>query len=199
MIKLKPFFCLRSIGIMLVLAFSNLYGLEKLPEAYLVSYGDPNAPIKVTHYFSFTCPHCVALYREEFKELQSKYVDSGKVLLTFHPVPMDLLTVRGMHCLEKLSLKEKKVFLEALLEELIIDNAELSSTLMVKAMELLGKPIPQLMEKNYLQETDAFKNAFQFLKQDEKVIAVPTIEVNGKIYPKEVPDKDFFEHLMSQN
>ena len=172
------------------------YGFEKLPESYLVSYGDPKADIKITHFFSFTCPNCVALYREEFRDLKAKYVDTGKVYLTFHPVPMDLLTVQGMHCLEKLSPKEKKIFLEALLEELIIDNPDFSACLMVKAMDLLEKPVPLLQDKAYLQETDAFNDAFKFLKQEEKIIAVPTVEVNGTIYAKEVPDKHFIEAII---
>ena len=176
--------------------FSQGWSLEKLPETYLVSYGDPNAPTKITHYFSFTCPHCVALYREEFSDLRTHYVDTGRIFLTFHPVPMDLLTVRAMHCMEKLAPKEKKVFLEAVLEELVINNTEFSSQLMIKAMELFDKPTPLLMEKEYLQETEAFKQAFEFLKQKEKVIAIPTIEVNGKVYPNEVPDKDFLESLL---
>ena len=39
---------------------------EKLLERYLVSYGNPNAPIKITEYFSFSCPHCLNLFSSGF-------------------------------------------------------------------------------------------------------------------------------------
>ena len=198
--KIKTSF-LTALYLVVLIGFLSVKGdaFEKLPEAYLVSYGDPHAKIQITHFFSFTCPNCVALYREEFSDLKRDYVDSGKVHLTFHPVPMDLLTVQGMHCLEKLSPKEKKIFLEALLEELIIDNPEFSTRLMIKAMDLLDKPTPLLQDRKYLEETAAFTDAFKFLKQEEKIVAVPTVEVNGTIYAKEVPDKHFIEAIIKKS
>ena len=34
-----------------------------------------------------------------------------------------------------------------------------------------------------------------FIAQDECLSAVPAVEVNGKLYPREVPDLGFFERF----
>jgi hypothetical protein len=173
-----------------------LSGLEKLDSAYLISYGNPNAPIKLVHYFSFTCPTCVSLFRDEWDEIKDTLIDTGKVHWTFHPVPADLLTVQGMECLQHLSEREKKIFFEALFAEMHVESPELSALLMEKGMELFKKPIPGLRDRSYLEKTDAFMSAFNFLKQTEKIIAVPTAEINGKMYPKEMPDREFLNRKL---
>ncbi len=183
-------------GLCLLFA-SSAFGLEKLSEPYLVTYGDLTSGIKITSYFSFKCPHCVELFRREFKDIKSQYIESKKISFTFHPVPMDLLTVQAMACLERLSDEKKKIFLEAILEELDIDDQEFSSILMEKAMEILGDPVPNLRERSYLSQTTAFNAAFKFLKQEEEIVALPAVEVNGRLYSEEIPDKDFIEGVLN--
>lgn len=172
------------------------FALERLPKDYLVIYGKEEAPLTIVQYYSFLCPHCVSLFRREFNEIKEKYINKGKVLWIFHPVPMDLLTVQGMDCLQKLSSKEKKIFLEAILEEVLIDDPKLSAVFMQKAMEVLGLPIPDLQEKKYLSETKAYLDAFQFLKNEKQVEAVPSIEVNQTFIDGKVPDCAFIEKLL---
>ena len=52
----------------LVALFSPATGFtetfQKLPLAYTISYGDPQAPIHVVEYFSFSCPQCLALLKK---------------------------------------------------------------------------------------------------------------------------------------
>jgi Thioredoxin len=168
--------------------------MDKLDNKYLVSYGDPESSVKVIKYYSFMCPYCLALYRQEFESIKAKYIENGSISYTFHPVPKDLLTVCAMDCLEKLSEAKKKAFLEVMLEEVDLENIEYSINLMKKAAEVLGSPIPNLSEKEYLQETRAFKDAFTFLSQDAEIVsAVPSAEINGKLLPKEVPDLEFLQ------
>ncbi len=62
------------------------------PEAGAVqefSLGDPNAPIKIIEYASFTCPHCANFHRDVWPELKANFVDTGKVYFTFRPVYFD--------------------------------------------------------------------------------------------------------------
>ena len=178
-----------------LLLCSHIFAFEKLPSDYLVSYGSRDAPI-IIQYYSFTCPHCVAHFRNEFQKIKENYIESGKILWIFHPVPMDLLTVQAMECLKKLSEREKKIFLEAILEEVVIDDSKLSASFLQKAMEILGKPIQELQNKDYLSETDAFVDAFHFLKQEDTVDVIPSIEVNGIFIPAQVPDCEFIEELL---
>lgn len=177
---------------------SQLIAFEKLESDYLVYYGNTNAPVKIIQYYSFTCPHCVALFRREFQQIKADFIDTGKISWVFHPVPMDLLTVQAMDCLQKLPFREKKIFLEAILEEVLIDNPKLSASFLQKAMEVLGIPIPNLQDKGYLGETKAFHDSFQFLKQEDTMDVVPCVEVNGTFIPAQVPDVAFIEGILSE-
>ncbi|MFI5343142.1 MAG: thioredoxin domain-containing protein [Chlamydiales bacterium] len=172
--------------------------LEKLPDKYLVTFGDPDAPIKVIEYYSFQCPHCIALFRSDFKRIHSEYINSKEVHWTFHPIPTDLATVQGLVCMSNLSETQKRLYLEAILEETEIGDPSITALMMIKAMKLFEKPLPKLQDQGFLENTDAFLDAFMFLKQGEEITAVPTIEVNSKLYQKEVPDFDFIKSIVKK-
>jgi len=80
--------------------------------------------------------------------------------------------------------------LEALLEEAVPDDPELMGKLMMAAMNVLKKPVPQLDDKNFIQEHPLVETIFVFLKQ-EKILAVPSVEVNGSLFPDEIPTYQF--------
>lgn len=175
-----------------------LFSFEKLHEKYLVNFGNPEAPLKITEYYSFHCPHCIALFRKDFGKIQKSYLDSDQIYWTFHPIPNDLVTLQGMICLEKLNDRQKQMFLEAILEETDISNAEITSALMKKAMEILENPVPNLQSDEFLEKSAAITDAFVFLKQKEQINAVPTVEVNSIIYPKDVPDFEFIQAVVKK-
>jgi len=54
-----------------------------------IAMGDPNAPIKIVEYASFTCPHCATFHANVFPELKANFIDTGKVHFTFRPVYFD--------------------------------------------------------------------------------------------------------------
>jgi len=45
--------------------------------------GNPNAPVKIVEYASYTCPHCKLFEQEGAGPLQQKYVSTGKVSWEF--------------------------------------------------------------------------------------------------------------------
>lgn len=53
------------------------------------SVGDPNAPIKIQEFFSLTCNHCANFHNGPYKELKSKYIDTGKVYFIFEEFPLN--------------------------------------------------------------------------------------------------------------
>jgi protein-disulfide isomerase len=53
------------------------------------SLGDPEAPVKITEYASFTCPHCAAFHANVFKSLKADYIDTDKVQFTYREVYFD--------------------------------------------------------------------------------------------------------------
>jgi protein-disulfide isomerase len=51
--------------------------------------GDPNAPIEIIEYASFTCPHCARFHSDVWPELKANFIDTGKVHFIFRPVYFD--------------------------------------------------------------------------------------------------------------
>ena len=54
-----------------------------------MTLGDPDAPVKVVEYASFTCPHCAAFHEDTFKQFRADYIDTGKVHFTYREVYFD--------------------------------------------------------------------------------------------------------------
>ncbi len=175
------------------------WALKKLDERYLISYGNPQASTQVVEYFSFTCPHCLSLFQKEFHELKTRHLDTGAIAFTMHPVPMDLLTVRAMDCLEKLDEGQKRAFLEVMMEAIQGEDIDSATKLMQKAMQVLGQPVPHLDKRDYLESSQAFEKAFLFLRQESKVSALPTAEINGTLYSNEVPSLVFLESKLKES
>lgn len=54
-----------------------------------MALGDPEAPVTVIEYASFTCPHCASFHDEGFEQLKADYVDTGKVRYVYREVYFD--------------------------------------------------------------------------------------------------------------
>ena len=84
--------------------FSQSYGSDDLEETKLISIGNNDAPVKIKVFSSFTCPHCANFHLNVISEIKKKYVDSGKVKITFIDFPLDLAALNAskiIHCVEK--------------------------------------------------------------------------------------------------
>ncbi|MBE2275993.1 MAG: DsbA family protein [Rhodobacteraceae bacterium] len=53
------------------------------------SIGSADAPIKITEYASYTCPHCARFHADVFAQLKLDYIDTGKVYFTMREVYFD--------------------------------------------------------------------------------------------------------------
>ncbi|SIO48334.1 Protein-disulfide isomerase [Rhodovulum sp. ES.010] len=62
---------------------------DALPEIEPYALGDPDAPVTVEEFASFTCGHCGTFHDEVFKRLKSEYVDTGKVYFIYREVYWD--------------------------------------------------------------------------------------------------------------
>ena len=167
---------------------------NKLESKYCINYGKENAPIKIVEFFTFQCPHCIRLFRTEFENLKKDFIDTGKVSFTFHPVPQDLPTAQALLCLEQLDAKQKQLFLEVILEEVDPSDPELTARLMMTAMNIFKKPIPNLEDPEFLSQHPVFEKIFLFIKQ-RKILAVPSVEVNGHLFANEIPDYLFIKSV----
>lgn len=54
-----------------------------------MTLGAADAPVKITEYASFTCPHCANFHDNQFSLLKSEYIDTGKVHFTYRDVYFD--------------------------------------------------------------------------------------------------------------
>ena len=173
------------------------FSLDKLDEKYLITVGSPDSNVKIIQYFSMTCPHCISLFKKDFKVIKQKHLDTKKASWTFHPVPLDSLTVQLMDCLSKLNEKQKIVLLEALFDTINIqDNSDVVLFLMQEAMKTFNHPISTLDDKNYIIKTQAFTDAFNFIKQEDRLDAVPAVEIGKVLYRRDIPDQAFIEKHM---
>jgi len=171
-------------------------GAELIEDQYCIVFGDENAPVVVNEYISFACAHCVEIFQEEFAEIKEQYIDSGDVCWRFCPVPLEETTIRAMICLEALTPSEKKVFFETIWTEMDEINSDLTVAFMKRAMEIFGKPIPQLSDRSFVHAHPVFKKAFEYNSKEGNVKMVPTVEVAGHIYHEEFPDKEFIQNLL---
>lgn len=175
-----------------LLMYQQAYALEKMDERFLVHYGKSSAPLKVTEYMSFSCPHCVKIF-QDFPKIKQEFIDTGLLYFTFQPVPKDLTTIRALHCLEMLSEKEKPLFLEALFEYLEeTEDAQKLCQAMLDFLACFSKEKIPLDDLAYLKQTPLMEKAFLFLSQENQVKALPTVEINGVLFSSELPSYTFF-------
>ncbi|MCV6596309.1 MAG: DsbA family protein, partial [Mangrovicoccus sp.] len=71
------------------LPFTSAAKAQETPEIAEMSLGDPDAPIKIVEYASFTCGHCANFHATVFQELKKNYIDTGKVYFTHREVYFD--------------------------------------------------------------------------------------------------------------
>lgn len=54
-----------------------------------MSLGNPDAPVTVIEYASFTCPHCANFHDNVFGELKANYIDTDKINFIYREVYFD--------------------------------------------------------------------------------------------------------------
>jgi protein-disulfide isomerase len=54
-----------------------------------MTLGNPEAPVTVIEYASFTCPHCAAFHAGAYKQLKADYIDTGKINFIYREVYFD--------------------------------------------------------------------------------------------------------------
>ncbi|MEM8631324.1 MAG: DsbA family protein [Pseudomonadota bacterium] len=59
------------------------------PEIIDMTMGNPDAPVTVIEYASYTCPHCKSFHEGTFKDLKEDYIDTGKVHFVYREVYFD--------------------------------------------------------------------------------------------------------------
>jgi len=51
--------------------------------------GDPNAPVTIVEFSDYECPFCAKFYAQAFKQIESEYIDTGKVKFVYRDFPLN--------------------------------------------------------------------------------------------------------------
>ena len=54
-----------------------------------MALGNPEAPVTIVEYASYTCPHCARFHNGAFKQLKADYIDTGKINFVYREVYFD--------------------------------------------------------------------------------------------------------------
>ena len=60
-----------------------------LPQVIEMVQGDPDAPVEMIEYASFTCPHCASFHDNQYKALKENYIDTGRIRFVYREVYFD--------------------------------------------------------------------------------------------------------------
>lgn len=79
--------------------------------------GRADAPVTITEYSSYTCPHCAAFHAENRPWLIKTFVDTGRAKLVFHDYPLDGLAMAAAMLVHSAPADTAPVLSEALFSE----------------------------------------------------------------------------------
>lgn len=54
-----------------------------------MTQGDPDAPVTIIEYASYTCPHCAEFHKGPYQQIKKNYIDTGKVRMIYREVYFD--------------------------------------------------------------------------------------------------------------
>lgn len=99
-----------------VLAAPRLARAAATPDPRMAprTLGKPDAPVKVTEWFSLTCPHCARFARDTFPLVKSKLIDTGKLFYTFGDYPLDQVALMAAQVARSLPPDRYVPFVDAL-------------------------------------------------------------------------------------
>ncbi len=60
-----------------------------LPVVLEMVLGNPDAPVEVIEYASFTCPHCATFHRNTMPQIKANYIDTDQVRFIYREVYFD--------------------------------------------------------------------------------------------------------------
>ncbi len=196
---------MKKLALALLTACLPLMGsIPNLPNEYLVTYGDPEAPVHVVEYYAIGCKVCSQLFHRQFDEVRRKYIDTGHVYWTMHPVPANPATILSLGCLRLLDPAEKRIFLEVVLsapeewrhfledqglEDLNRQENPFSSgdyfeelemeMLMLDCMEQLDVSPPDITDREAFKENPAYDDALAFVLENSEQQQALALSLNA--------------------
>lgn len=79
--------------------------------------GVDTAPVKIIEYSSLTCGHCGAFHKNNFAEFKTKFIDTGRVQITFKEFPLNEPAVNASMIMRCVPRDEYHKFMQTLFNE----------------------------------------------------------------------------------
>ncbi len=151
--------------------------------------GKPDAPVTVTEWFSFTCPHCAHFAADVFPEVKAKLIDTGKLRFVFKEYPRDQVDLTAAMVARSLPAERYEAFKDTLFASQArwaYDRSKDPKDELAKMAALAGMPRETF---DRVVADDALRNAIladQKVAEDTYAInSTPTFIVNGKSHTGE--------------
>ncbi len=153
-----------------------------------MALGNPDAPVTVIEYASFTCPHCAAFHAGNFKKLKSEFIDTGKINFIYREVYFDKFglwagliarcggTTDRYFALTDLIYQNQKTWTRA-------QNDAGFSTNLIQLGKTAGFTEEEL--NTCLQDEDLATSmvaAYQKNATEDGISSTPSFVINGKLY-----------------
>ena len=200
-INIGRFFTLRGLPA-LVVAFALSMAIAAAPaladDEYLrdgdIPLGAEDAPITIVEYASMTCPHCASFHQNTWPQLESEYIDTGKVRFIFREFPLDQMALRASMVARCAGPEMFYGFLKVLFKQ------QLSWVRATDPVAALG-----LIAKGGGMKTAVFEQCMSDRELSRSIIATryygsnelgvnstPTFFINGEVFPGDIrfPDLD---------
>lgn len=169
------------------------------PEGELFE-GKADAPVTITEYSSFTCPHCATFHKETYPALKKKYIDTGKVKMVFRPFPLEPMAAMASMLTKCVPPEQHFSFVHKLFVEQknwaysqsVVDSLAKIWTEAGFARESFDKCLTNQ------KVLDGILSVKAKASQELEINSTPTFDINGEIVRGSLPLKDFEKLIKSK-
>ena len=101
-----------------------------------------------------------------------------------------------MVCLEKLPQSKRWAFFWEAVQAVKVNNPGRNTFLLQELSKQFALDVPLLHDIQWLETTEAYKKAYQYIQQSNAPTEIPSIEFNGLIKEKSLPTKKSIQELI---
>ncbi|PLX35749.1 MAG: disulfide bond formation protein DsbA [Hyphomicrobiales bacterium] len=162
--------------------------------------GKADAPVTITEYSSFTCPHCASFHTDTYPELKKKYIDTGKVKMVFRPFPLEPMAAAASMLAKCAPPEQHFSFVHKLFSEQ--KNWAYSQSVVDSLMKIwtdagFDRESFDKCLKNQ-KVLDGILSVKAKATQELDINSTPTFDINGEIVRGALPFKDFDKLIKSK-
>ena len=162
-----------------------------------LALGDPDAPVTVIEYFSFTCPHCRWFHMNIFNRLKPDYVDTGKVRYVARDFPLNAPALEAAVLAHCAGPGRYFAFVDVLFETFDDWASSRDYTDKLAQISELGGVSRERFDA-CLADKELENSIFQSIASGQaeyEVSGTPTLIVNGERYEGKMSFEAFARHI----